>query len=130
MNVPPQTRANSMQSAWAPITPNIAITDHHLAAFGVVTDLRGTEWSSTGSGTAQRSTPSWAIVMCVLLIWLCFIGLLFLAIKEERFVGEVTVTVRTAAGQARTESVPVTTTFERDQVLARVAWAQGVTARA
>ena len=68
--------------------------------------------------------------MCVLFIWLCFLGLLFLAVKEERFAGEVTIAVRTADHRTWSESVPVTDTASRDHVLSRVAWAQTMASRA
>jgi len=115
---------------WEQVTPNILITSSHLAAFGTVTPLGGSEWHATTSGSVTRTIPTWAIVLCVLLIWVCLLGLLFLAVKEERYTGEVTVSVRAADGRSWSESVPVSSTSARDHLLNRVSWAQTVTSHA
>ena len=74
-------------TAWESVTPNIHIGGTHLAAFGAVSPLAGSQWHATTTGHALRFTPTWAIVMCILFIWVCLLGLLFLAVKRER-VGE------------------------------------------
>jgi len=117
-------------AAWESVTPNIHINGNHLASFGAVSPLAGSQWHTTTTGTAQRFTPTWAIIMCVLFIWVCLLGLLFLIVKQERYVGEVTVTVRTAGGQSWSDSVPVQSIASRDYVLQRVAWAQTRTSHA
>ena len=63
-------------------------------------------------------------------IWVCLLGLLFLAVKEERYTGEVTVSVRAGDGRTWSESVPVSSTSARDFLLNRVSWAQMVTSHA
>ena len=128
-NLPPPSPVAPPTPEWISISPNLLVCSTHLSAFGAVSPIVGTEWSTTTSGSAQRYIPTHAIVLCVLFIWVCFLGLLFLAMKEERFTGEVTVSVRASDGHLRTESVPVASIADRDLVLARVAWAQQVAAR-
>lgn len=115
---------------WEPITPNIQITTSHLFAYGTVVPLAGSEWHATTTGTTTRTVPPWAIVLCIIFFLACFLGLLFLAVKEEKFRGEVNVTVRDAAGKSWSESVPVNDVAARHLVMRRVGWAQTMTSHA
>lgn len=51
-------------------------------------------WTFTDMSRTTRSIPAWAIVLCVLFFFFCFLGLLFLLAKEERTEGWVQVGVQ------------------------------------
>ncbi len=77
------------------------ISDIGVSRYWVVTPvgtalLRGSKWAIRENVQVQRLTPSWAIVLAVLFFWVCFLGLLFLAVKEDRVTGTVEVSVATS----------------------------------
>lgn len=69
---------------------------HLRRTINVACNQRGRHPSSTGNGTSS-------IVMTVLFVWICFLGLLFLLVKERRLSGWVTVTVQSPAGYHATQ---------------------------
>jgi len=103
----------SMPAAWAagieppsgPIHPYIApqilvtVGDIGCTPVEVFTPggrypLAGTTWIVTNQTSVSQRIPAYAIVLAVLLFWFCFLGLLFLLIKEERTQGFVQVSVQ------------------------------------
>jgi len=56
--------------------------------------LAGTRWTVNDLSRTGRSTPTWAIVLAILLFFVCLLGLLFLLVREERTSGVVNVTVQ------------------------------------
>jgi hypothetical protein len=55
--------------------------------------LRGCSWNVQDHTVVTREIPTWAIVLAVVLIWMCLLSLLFLLVKEERYAGSVVVSV-------------------------------------
>ncbi|HCT78847.1 MAG TPA: hypothetical protein DGT23_20260 [Micromonosporaceae bacterium] len=55
--------------------------------------LRGTTWTVQDSTHATQSIPTYAIVLAVIFFFFCFLGLLFLLIKETQYSGFISVTV-------------------------------------
>jgi hypothetical protein len=68
--------------------------------------IAGTIWTFTDMSRTDRTIPAWAIVLAVLFFWFCFLGLLFLLVKEERTGGWVQVTVQ-GPGLMHVTQVPV-----------------------
>ncbi|MFE9577996.1 hypothetical protein ACFYO1_16530 [Nocardia sp. NPDC006044] len=58
--------------------------------------LAGTTWIVTNQTSVDQRIPSYAIVLAVLLMVFCLLGLLFLAVKEEKIQGFVQVSVQGA----------------------------------
>ncbi|MEV6559977.1 hypothetical protein AB0M22_29945 [Nocardia sp. NPDC051756] len=56
--------------------------------------LAGTTWIVTNQTSVDRRIPSYAIVLAVLLMVFCLLGLVFLAVKEEKIQGFVQVSVQ------------------------------------
>ncbi len=56
--------------------------------------LAGTTWILTNQTTVRERVPTYAIVLAILLLPACFLGLLFLAIREQRVEGFVQVSVQ------------------------------------
>ncbi|MFC9436314.1 hypothetical protein [Nocardia sp. NPDC057030] len=56
--------------------------------------LAGTTWIVTNQTTVDQRIPSYAIVLAVLLMVFCLLGLVFLAVKEEKIQGFVQVSVQ------------------------------------
>ncbi|MGW5641293.1 hypothetical protein ACWEV3_04535 [Saccharopolyspora sp. NPDC003752] len=69
-------------------TPTEVMTPSGTAPVGEVA------WTFTDMSRTTRTIPAWAIVLCVLFIFFCFLGLLFLLAKEERTEGWVQVGVQ------------------------------------
>lgn len=56
--------------------------------------ISGSVWTVRDMSRSEQTTPSWAVVCAILGILFCLIGLLFLLVKETRYVGYVEVEVR------------------------------------
>jgi hypothetical protein len=56
--------------------------------------LNGTVWLVSNNTVTTQGIPAVAIVLCILFFLLCFLGLLFLLMKEERTSGFVQVSVQ------------------------------------
>ncbi len=109
---------NSMPSGRGPIYPphvppqilvtvgDIACSPTHVFTPGGQYPLAGTTWIVTNQTSITRHIPGYAIVLAVLFFWVCLLGLLFLAIKEERMQGFVQVSVR-GAGFYYATQVPI-----------------------
>lgn len=56
--------------------------------------LRGSVWTVQDLTRPQESISTTGIVLAVIFVWFCFLGLLFLLMKETKMVGHVQVTVQ------------------------------------
>jgi hypothetical protein len=56
--------------------------------------IRDATWTFTDMSRTSEGIPTWAIVCTVIFVWLCFLGLLFLLVKERRTEGSVQITVQ------------------------------------
>lgn len=69
--------------------------------------IKGTVWTVTDMSHTVRNTPTWAIVVALLVFWwTCLLGLLFLLVKEQRTVGHVQIGVQ-GHGKYHSTSIPV-----------------------
>ncbi|WP_150244720.1 hypothetical protein [Nocardiopsis quinghaiensis] len=94
-------------------TPIGTIGDIAFSQHTVITPMgrfpiRGTVWTVNDMSRTDRSTPTWAIIVTVLVFWwTCLLGLLFLLVKEQKTTGHVQVTVQ-GHGQHYGTSIMVT----------------------
>jgi hypothetical protein len=70
------------------VSPSWVVTPNGTAP------LAGSQWWAIDRTYVQRGIPPYAIVLAVVFVVVCFLGLLFLLIKEETTMGYVEVTVR------------------------------------
>ncbi|MEU6562134.1 hypothetical protein [Nocardia nova] len=85
---------------------DIGITDRTVVTPSGTFALRGAIWTVTDMSQSSERIPPWAIVMAILFFPLCFLGLLFLLVKERTLTGFVQVTVA-ADGRFHSTMVPV-----------------------
>lgn len=76
-------------------------------------------WSVTPMYQSTQAIPTWAIICAVAFFLVCFLGLLFLLVKEERTTGHMQVTVQ-APGFAHVCYIPVSSLAQAQDVVARV----------
>ena len=76
-----------------------------------------------------KSTPTWAIVLAIVLVWLLLLSLLLLIVQEERTTGQVVISVVGGEG-AFTMTVPVTSRAQVGVWAQQVQYAQMIAARA
>ncbi|QDP94874.1 hypothetical protein FOE78_02125 [Microlunatus elymi] len=105
---------------------NIHATTHHVmtpAGTWPIADINVTSIDQTS--TTSR-TPTWAIVLAVVLVWFFLLSLLFLLVRETRVQGFISVTVTTIQGRSYTEQVPVIDPLGRADVFNRVTYLQSL----
>lgn len=78
--------------------PLVTIGDITVTADGIVTPagklpLKGAVWTVTDMSRTEEKIPTHAIVLAVVFLVFCFLGLLFLLMKERTTAGHVQVTV-------------------------------------
>ncbi|MBF6331266.1 hypothetical protein [Nocardia transvalensis] len=117
-----------------PADPQILVTvgDIACSATRVYTpngeySLAGTTWIVTQQTTVRERIPTYAIVLAVLFVVFCFLGLLFLAIREQRLEGFVQVSVQ-AQGFYYATQVPVGTPAQVFDTEQRVNYIRGLVA--
>lgn len=86
---------------WNPAPVLVTVGDIGCTGTQVLTPsgqhpLAGTTWIVTNQTAVDQRIPSYAIVLAVLLMVFCLLGLLFLAVKEEKIQGFVQVSVQGA----------------------------------
>lgn len=105
------------------VTPSSVVTPSGSAPIGEVhfflTDLSHT----------RHSIPAWAIVCAVLFFLFCFLGLLFLLVKETRTEGHVQVVVQ-GPRLLHTVHLPVWSVDQVHDYNARVNYARSISATA
>jgi hypothetical protein len=84
---------------------DMAITPSHVILPQGRFPLRGASWTVQDSSQVSESIPAWAIVLAILLFFLCLLGLLFLLVKERRYLGFISVSV-TGPGFHHTAQFP------------------------
>ncbi|MFI6044794.1 hypothetical protein ACIA8C_24415 [Nocardia sp. NPDC051321] len=92
---PPPPQWNS----FTPLPVLVTVGDIGCTATQVMTPsgqhpLAGTTWIVTNQTSVNQRIPSYAIVLAVLLMVFCLLGLLFLAVKEDKIQGFVQVSVQ------------------------------------
>jgi hypothetical protein len=109
---------------------DIGITSTQIVTPNGVAPLRGSQWMVIDQSSAETKTPTWAIIVAILIFWFtCFLGLLLLLVKETRFTGYVNVNVRSGE-LVHTAQIPVTYANRVAEVRGSVAQAQSLAAAA
>jgi hypothetical protein len=73
---------------------DMAVTQTRVVAPSGTYPLAGTVWIASNNTVTTEAIPAVAIVLCILFVWFCLLGLLFLLMKERRTVGYVQVSVQ------------------------------------
>ncbi len=87
--------------------------------------LRGAVWTATDMSRTEERIPPHAIVLAILFFLLCFIGLLFLLMKERTTTGFVQVSVN-SGGRHHSTMIPVQSRNQVVHVLNQVSYAQSI----
>lgn len=102
----------------------LSIGDIAVYQAGVVTPSghlphRGLTWIVRDNSVTTETMPAYAIVLCLLFVWACLLGLLFLLIKERTTQGYIEVSVQSPSGYHVTQiraTSPQQIDFVRQQV--------------
>ncbi|WP_405497828.1 hypothetical protein [Nocardia sp. NBC_00511] len=89
--------------------------------------LRGAVWTATDMSQSSESTPAYAVVLAILFLPMCFLGLLFLLIKQKSITGYVQVTV-TSAGRYHSTLIAAQNESTFPMVMQQVNYARSVSA--
>ncbi|MFJ9376094.1 hypothetical protein [Streptomyces sp. NPDC101455] len=87
--------------------------------------LRGAVWTATDMSRTEERIPPHAIVLAILFFLLCFVGLLFLLMKERVTTGFVQVGVN-SGGRHHSTMIPVQSRDQVVYVLNQVSYAQSI----
>lgn len=110
----------------------VTIGDITVTADGIITPagkmpLSGATWTVTDMSRTEEKIPTHAIVLaCVFLIF-CFLGLLFLLMKERRTIGHVQVAVN-SGGRFHSTMIPVHDPTAVHYIMQQVNYARSVSA--
>jgi hypothetical protein len=112
--------------------PLVTIGDITVVGDGIVTPagkmpLSGATWTVTDMSRTEEKMPTHAIVLAVIFFVFCFLGLLFLLMKEKVTVGHVQVTVN-SGGKFHSTMIPVQDPTAVHQIMQQVNYARSVCA--
>jgi hypothetical protein len=110
--------------------PLVSIGDITVTADGIITPagkvpLSGATWTVTDMSRTEEKIPSHAIVLAVVFFVFCFLGLLFLLMKEETTTGHVQVTVN-SDGKFHSTMIPVREPMAVHHIMQQVNYARSV----
>ncbi|MFG3495264.1 hypothetical protein [Streptomyces sp. NPDC047928] len=111
-------------------TPLVAIGDITVLADSIVTPagtmpLKGAVWNATDMSRTEEKMPTHAIVLAVVFFVFCFLGLLFLLMKEKTTTGFVQVTV-TSGGRHHSTMIPATSPQTFAMVMGQLNYARSL----
>ncbi|MFD4553441.1 hypothetical protein ACFWP5_03810 [Streptomyces sp. NPDC058469] len=127
----PQPQPYSQQQPQTPFaTPVLTLGDIAVNGDTIVSPagpmpLRGAVWTATDMSRTEERIPPHAIVLAILFFLLCFIGLLFLLMKERVTTGFVQVSVN-SGGRHHSTMIPVQSRDQVVHVLNQVTYAQSI----
>ncbi|WP_405162391.1 hypothetical protein OG203_39870 [Nocardia sp. NBC_01499] len=107
---------------------DIAISEGFVSTPAGILPLRGAMWTATDMSQTAERTPGYAVVLAILFFPFCFIGLLFLLIREQKTTGYVQVTV-TSEGRYHSTMIPVQNQQTFPMVLHQVNYARTLSSR-
>ncbi|MFD3509576.1 hypothetical protein [Nocardia sp. NPDC058666] len=121
-----------------PATPNtgvplvtigdIAVVDGFVVTPAGSFPVRGATWTATDMSQTSESMPAYAVVLAILFIWMCFLSLLFLLIKQRTVTGYVQVTVTGTDGRFHSTMIPVQDQFTFPAIMHKVNYARSLSA--
>ncbi|MEU5977125.1 hypothetical protein [Streptomyces sp. NPDC047315] len=89
--------------------------------------LKGAVWNVTDMSRTEEKIPAHAIVLAVVFFFVCFLGLLFLLMKEKKTTGFVQVSV-TSGGKHHVTMVPALHAMTVQHVMGQVNYARSLSA--
>lgn len=133
--LPPSEPANLMSLPQPPGTDgvepvlvgigDIACTRSEVITPGGRRPVNAVTWTFTDMSQTVERIPVWAIILAVLLFWMCFLGLLFLLVKEKHTTGWVQITVQGDRFLHQTQ-LPVSSVTQVADYNARVSYARSL----
>ncbi|MEV6513269.1 hypothetical protein AB0M61_45125 [Streptomyces sp. NPDC051642] len=131
--VPPQPQPYAQQQPQpqpafaAPLLTlgDIAVNGDTIVSPAGSMPLRGAVWTATDMSRTEERIPPHAIVLAILFFLLCFVGLLFLLMKERVTTGFVQVSVN-SGGRHHSTMIPVQSRNQVVYVLNQVSYAQSI----
>lgn len=87
--------------------------------------LRGAVWTVTDMTRTEEKMPAYAVVLAILFFLACFLGLLFLLLKEKQTTGHVQVTVN-SGGRFHSTVIPVSNPTAAASIMAQVNYARSL----
>ncbi|MEJ2886423.1 hypothetical protein [Actinomycetospora aeridis] len=85
------------------------------------------QWSLTDQSRTTSEIPTWAIVLAVVFFLFCFLGLLFLLVKEQRTVGWAQIGVQ-GPGFFHAVQLPVSSPYDVARYQDMINYARSITA--
>jgi hypothetical protein len=121
----------STEAAWRPLVQigDISVDQHWVRTPSGSVPTGQVAWTVQDMTRQYRVIPTYAIVLAVVFFLFCFLGLLFLLVKEEALTGWLQVTVQ-GPGLVHSTQVPVSHQAGMMDAYARVSYAQSLTAAA
>jgi hypothetical protein len=108
---------------------DIVCTQHWVITPSGTRPIKDVTWTFTDMSRTTVFMPTWAIVLAIVLFVLCFLGLLFLLVKEQRTEGWVQVVIQ-GPGFLHTTQLPVTSPAQVADSNARVNYSRSLSAAA
>ena len=110
--------------------PLVVIGDITVTPDGIITPagtmpLKGAVWTVTDMSRTEEKIPTHAIVLAVVFLVICFLGLLFLLMKERTTAGHVQVTVN-SGGKFHSTMIPVYDPMAVHYIMQQVNYARSV----
>ncbi|GAA0488644.1 MULTISPECIES: hypothetical protein [Streptomyces] len=110
--------------------PLMVIGDITVTGDGIITPagqlpLKGAVWTVTDMSRTEEKMPTYAIVLAVVFFIFCFLGLLFLLMKEKTTTGHIQVTVN-SGGKYHSTMIPATHESVAYQVAQQVNYARSL----
>lgn len=93
MGVPIHYQAGGPEQ-WLGTIGDIAYSQHWVATPAGTHPIKGTVWTVTDMSHYSESISTTGVVLCIIFVWFCLLGLLFLLMKDRRYVGYIQVTVQ------------------------------------
>jgi len=109
---------------------NIHATAHRVVTPAGTWPIADINVASVDQTSTTSRTPTWAVVLAIVLVWFFLLSLLFLLARETRVQGYVAVTITTGRGHSYVEQVPVADDRSRLEVFNRVAYLQNLIGQA
>ncbi|MET7572653.1 hypothetical protein ABZT04_29750 [Streptomyces sp. NPDC005492] len=126
--VPPQPQSQPQQPPLGgPMFTlgDIAVNGDTIVSPAGPMPLRGAIWTATDMSRTEERIPPYAIVLAIVFFLLCFVGLLFLLMKERVTTGFVQVSVN-SGGRHHSTMVPVQSRDQVFHILNQVSYAQSI----
>ncbi|MER8045006.1 hypothetical protein [Streptomyces sp. NPDC094032] len=116
----------------APVGPRLTLGDISVVGDQIVTPagpmpLKGAAWNAMDMSRTEEKISTTGIVLAVVFFVFCFLGLLFLLMKEKRTTGFIQITV-TSGGRYHSTMIPATSPETMHWVMGQLNYARALSA--